>query len=96
LNACWGTGLSPLARGTLSDVMEDWVADRFIPAGAGNTKGGSGTEPRYTVYPRWRGEHKHICVLVNTPPGLSPLARGTQLVQFNQEMADRFIPAGLS
>ncbi|END78171.1 hypothetical protein ECP02994832_3289 [Escherichia coli P0299483.2] len=55
-----GGGLSPLARGTRCGSI-NWSANpRFIPAGAGNTRQGTITEVRTTVYPRWRGEHtKH-------------------------------------
>ena len=59
-------GLSPLARGTPTDVRYWHGWQRFIPAGAGNTinavRAGSGV----TVYPRWRGEHsKHNLLLIN-------------------------------
>ena len=35
-------GLSPLARGTLLDEFIEHRAERFIPAGAGNTEHRSG------------------------------------------------------
>ena len=88
------TGLSPLARGTLGLVVEDGFTDRFIPAGAGNT-----TAPEYyliggPVYPRWRGEHfRHINV-AEADHGLSPLARGTPVVEVARPHGSRFIPAG--
>ena len=51
------TGLSPLARGTR--VVGDKVRpdQRFIPAGAGNTRGQNAAIGHSPVYPRWRGEH---------------------------------------
>ena len=55
-HCCCIDGLSPLARGTLNQVVVLSAAGRFIPAGAGNSK------PIFTrllliaVYPRWRGE----------------------------------------
>ena len=47
-----------------------------------------------SVYPRWRGEHASLAPLLEEPPGLSPLARGT--LGHIQAAADqpRFIPAG--
>jgi len=70
-------GLSPLARGTLSDRLLTIPLYRFIPAGAGNTPRAMLPARQKTVYPRWRGEH----ILTYTPRinniGLSPLARGT-------------------
>ncbi len=50
-------GLSPLARGTLTENGKTKTANRFIPAGAGNTSPVMGVYLEGTVYPRWRGEH---------------------------------------
>ncbi|CBY97110.1 hypothetical protein SENTW_3029 [Salmonella enterica subsp. enterica serovar Weltevreden str. 2007-60-3289-1] len=52
-------GLSPLARGTRPDLIADFRALRFIPAGAGNTTPISLATLLPPVYPRWRGEHVH-------------------------------------
>ncbi len=53
---------------------------RFIPAGAGNS-GESGCVHQWSsVYPRWRGELKQIVRFPHIHDGLSPLARGTQLI----------------
>ena len=87
-------GLSPLARGTLLPVPWWYSINRFIPAGAGNTRNQSVRQWQESVYPRWRGEH----VTPSSPPlstaGLSPLARGT-LSAFCRIFANiRFIPAG--
>ncbi|SUH13783.1 Domain of uncharacterised function (DUF2825) [Salmonella enterica subsp. enterica] len=51
------TGLSPLARGTLSPERQMELLARFIPAGAGNTPATQCARSGITVYPRWRGEH---------------------------------------
>ena len=71
------SGLSPLARGTHPREVLQTLLGRFIPAGAGNTRGGIIVNESQSVYPRWRGEHplKVIALLVSV--GLSPLARGT-------------------
>ncbi len=51
------SGLSPLARGTLSLRSGRRLRNRFIPAGAGNTSSSTLTLISPPVYPRWRGEH---------------------------------------
>ncbi len=50
-------GLSPLARGTHPVVRVGRMLSRFIPAGAGNTRIAVYAVSRFSVYPRWRGEH---------------------------------------
>ncbi len=50
------SGLSPLARGTLSLNVSKRIKGRFIPAGAGNSSRGNHTHYATAVYPRWRGE----------------------------------------
>ena len=50
-------GLSPLARGTLEWAAQLAEANRFIPAGAGNTALNARCRATVPVYPRWRGEH---------------------------------------
>ncbi len=50
-------GLSPLARGTLSNPFQPHELHRFIPAGAGNTVVFRSAHSPAPVYPRWRGEH---------------------------------------
>ncbi len=50
-------GLSPLARGTpVGERFLSWD-ERFTPAGAGNTVVEKKFLCRFSVYPRWRGEH---------------------------------------
>ena len=53
----YAAGLSPLARGTLNYLNTGKTPDRFIPAGAGNTIQCPTHPSKYSVYPRWRGEH---------------------------------------
>jgi len=50
------SGLSPLARGTLNQVVVLSAAGRFIPAGAGNSSPTFSPFRPAAVYPRWRGE----------------------------------------
>ncbi len=53
-------GLSPLARGTLTQKHQSSEQLRFIPAGAGNTYHRHDGLRISPVYPRWRGEHPVI------------------------------------
>ncbi len=87
-------GLSPLARGTHAKGRRDAVRERFIPAGAGNTKLDHGETVHDAVYPRWRGEHASRKQALQFRNGLSPLARGTQQITRDIFNATRFIPAG--
>ncbi|KDW15428.1 hypothetical protein AB86_3121 [Escherichia coli 2-177-06_S3_C1] len=64
--AAAASGLSPLARGTPKSRIRLTPLDRFIPAGAGNTKRRLNVVQKSSVYPRWRGEHsKHNLLLIN-------------------------------
>ncbi|APT78814.1 CRISPR associated protein [Salmonella enterica subsp. enterica serovar Cerro] len=87
-------GLSPLARGTLSQIIPAIPSIRFIPAGAGNTFADKSNYNSMAVYPRWRGEHSEGGDLRNGVAGLSPLARGTRVVIPAYQAVLRFIPAG--
>ena len=71
-------GSSPLARGTQDLDRLGYVADRFIPAYAGNSVEQWGTNEKFEVHPRLRGElpvspqtRRGVC-------GSSPLTRGTR------------------
>ncbi len=46
------------------------------------------------VYPRWRGEHVRQSLHDERGKGLSPLARGTLIVERKRNRKTRFIPAG--
>ncbi len=46
------------------------------------------------VYPRWRGEHEMLVSVNAANTGLSPLARGTHILQNTRLISTRFIPAG--
>ena len=95
-------GSSPLARGTQDLDRLGYVADRFIPAYAGNSwrlRYSCGLVPVHPcwrgtpVHPRLRGEldrHDIGCVI---PVGSSPLTRGTLSIPFSNIRPARFIPA---
>ncbi|CAI0998835.1 Domain of uncharacterised function (DUF2825) [Serratia entomophila] len=89
-----GRGLSPLARGTLLLRVRQYLAVRFIPAGAGNTFMPIITKSLSAVYPRWRGEHMPCLERASFMRGLSPLARGTLSRHARVSFCARFIPAG--
>ena len=86
-------GSSPLARGTQDLDRLGYVADRFIPAYAGNSVEQWGTNEKFEVHPRLRGElERHTDIFVNFF-GSSPLTRGTQWRPVQRYRSDRFIPA---
>ena len=87
-------GLSPLARGTLTEPRPYVMQIRFIPAGAGNTRRRRSGWPSPAVYPRWRGEHFQRLQHSHRQRGLSPLARGTHFDLHLIRPPGRFIPAG--
>ncbi len=86
-------GSSPRARGTVVCIVTPSLAQRFIPASAGN-----GFRPccrcsRAAVHPRERGERargERLGLLVN---GSSPRARGTGTFGIREDRSLRFIPA---
>ncbi len=87
-------GLSPLTRGTHSTPEYRGMSLRFIPAGAGNSGTATITRAVHAVYPRWRGELLIDVYRTTHGRGLSPLARGTRLLQYSSRHSSRFIPAG--
>ena len=87
-------GSSPLARGTVSDVLASTSSVRFIPAGAGNRLAGINLLIAFTVHPRWRGEQWPPSPWRPARCGSSPLARGTDAHIADVQNNGRFIPAG--
>ena len=78
-------GSSPLVRGTLGNLAAALQVERFIPAGAGNTRPGWVLRLRIAVHPRWRGEHvPHRCTFTWLR-GSSPLARGTPRLRYRAD-----------
>ena len=86
-------GSSPRGRGTHTKRQGFAVANRFIPAWAGNTDPRRGTFPTGTVHPRVGGEHRKIASLNTAKVGSSPRGRGTLLTDFPVKTTSRFIPA---
>lgn len=84
---------SPLARGTQDLDRLGYVADRFIPAYAGNSwrlRYSCGLVP---VHPRLRGELGLKKAQALRLVGSSPLARGTLKNAMQSTGTNRFIPA---
>ena len=73
---CSGEGLSPLARGNRVVASKVHLAQRSIPAGAGEPPSHSHTYDYDSVYPRWRGGTRRTAMTDRATKGLSPLARG--------------------
>ena len=91
---CQTLGSSPQARGTLTDGLPVHVFDRFIPAGAGNTRGRGLARRLRAVHPRRRGEHNSSESLYHDFVGSSQQARGTRRCGAWDDSRWRFIPAG--
>ena len=87
-------GSSPLARGTEMFETSKRYAERFIPAGAGNSESGRHGDAKQPVHPRWRGEQVRCIAPSPAGRGSSPLARGTGCPGYGYFAAGRFIPAG--
>ena len=94
LGSQFGGGSSPRARGTPQHLDRQAAVERFIPAGAGNTRPTAAPRARTPVHPRGRGEHCSSGLPGGLSGGSSPRARGTP--RQGQQRADRrrFIPAG--
>ena len=91
--SCTG-GSSPQARGTLAPLIDPDRSDRFIPAGAGNTRLDTLEISDTPVHPRRRGEHRIVDAIVPDTCGSSPQARGTLVLIKLVILLTRFIPAG--
>ena len=89
-----GVGSSPLARGTLVQILASIDKPRFIPAGAGNARWTCNPCRSSPVHPRWRGERQYGNEDRLNTHGSSPLARGTRPCRSRWRSEFRFIPAG--
>ena len=89
----FGSGSSPLARGTYTRIRAGVSLHRFIPARAGITMRDLCSLIVTPAHPRSRGEHPSPGSPEITIDGSSPLARGTFMVfSFLFELL-RLIPA---
>ena len=86
-------GSSPLARGTQDLDRLGYVADRFIPAYAGNSARSPMEFNAYSVHPRLRGELALSIASPVSKNGSSPLTRGTLRGTLCADRCCRFIPA---
>ncbi len=86
-------GSSPLARGTQDLDRLGYVADRFIPAYAGNSLDMCRSRCTFPVHPRLRGELLQKLTISINWAGSSPLTRGTRYELRVGLLHERFIPA---
>jgi len=92
--ACTGCcGQSPLTRGRLASLTPSGVADRSIPAHAGEAGGGTGSASRRWVNPRSRGGGPCPFQGADAPGGQSPLTRGRHASAELRADRERSIPA---
>ena len=86
-------GSSPHTRGTRHFERRGAVSERFIPAYAGNAKGGSDGGSPGAVHPRIRGERLYPSSPIYRADGSSPHTRGTLAATDESLPVRRFIPA---
>ena len=72
------SGITPLARGIQSAMLEPSPPRRITPACAGNTQRVQYLRPEYRDHPRLRGEYWRLLSLYSGGQGSPPLARGIQ------------------
>ena len=87
-------GSSPRVRGTLKLHRLGCLADRFIPAGAGNAAPDGAAAKCRAVHPRGCGERRRRRRQVQRRGGSSPRVRGTLGGVHPRAVESRFIPAG--
>ena len=85
-------GSSPQTRGTRIRLSRRWIARRFIPTDAGNTRIAKLRGLGLVVHPHRRGEHAGIARSRADWLGSSPQTRGTLAVHLWVLTASRFIP----
>ena len=94
---CWKPrtppGSSPRMRGTRESGMADYIAERIIPAYAGNTWWRTACPCCIWDHPRVCGEHTCSALAVPVARGSSPRMRGTLNVQQTAGRGIGIIPA---
>ena len=86
-------GLSPPARGSPYDPLDDAAAKRPIPARAGEPRSSVTSTSTSRAYPRPRGGAVISSTATTVPSGLSPPARGSLRVRGGDSYIDGPIPA---
>ena len=86
-------GSSPRGRGTVPHEHISLPRLRFIPAWAGNSPRRHVSHSVHSVHPRVGGEQVASASAINRPIGSSPRGRGTGLLDRNNGLQSRFIPA---
>ena len=86
-------GSSPLSRGIRRLGLEHPGEERIIPALAGNTMSGRGSDMAVRDHPRSRGEYRPIWRSPTSATGSSPLSRGIQCCGAEWFRAVGIIPA---
>ncbi len=87
----WGS--SPLARGSLHELLEDALFGGLIPARAGLTPPNRPPPSCGGAHPRSRGAHAVVSSIDTPVAGSSPLARGSQKGGLFIHLAVGLIPA---
>src|SRR5690606_4151064 len=88
-----GKGLSPLARGNRLAITKLLAREGSIPARAGEPPASPPRNSFTRVYPRSRGGTVSDGLEIDTPKGLSPLARGNRYVLLARRFLLGSIPA---
>ncbi len=86
-------GLSPRVRGNLTDRSQDALANRSIPACAGEPPAGTHTPSPAGVYPRVCGGTSSLASMPQADMGLSPRVRGNPTVTLENGGNQGSIPA---
>ena len=88
-------GSSPQAWGTVKFCRDCFYLVRFIPTGVGNGPVREAVMYFKPVHPHRRGERILRELNCSTKPGSSPQAWGTELVEAEKAVYERFIPTGV-
>ena len=86
-------GSSPLSRGIHDGVDIVEYFRRIIPALAGNTPSSRVCGEKRSDHPRSRGEYRSNSKFATARVGSSPLSRGIRMVNSQEEVRERIIPA---
>ena len=88
------SGLSPWARGIRTTAARERHRTGSIPVGTGNPFQNGLAAGVLRVYPRGHGESVKLAATAAVAAGLSPWARGIQLLKADAPEGQRSIPVG--